>query len=65
MEEAMPRKEDQTEDEEVREEAMPRKASPKPETPSDGLVKVSLGAETLHVHPDALQAHKKLGWKEA
>lgn len=61
----MPKKDEQDEIEDGREEAMPKKASPKTEPSLEGLIKVSLGSETLHVHPNALAEHKKLGWKEA
>jgi hypothetical protein len=61
----MPKRDEETEIEEVKEEAMPKKAASKSEPSLEGLVKVSLGSETLHVHPNALADHKKLGWKEA
>jgi hypothetical protein len=61
----MPKKnaQDEAEEFETTEEVMPKEAAPEIE-PHDGLVKVALGNETLHVHRNALEQHKKLGWKE-
>ena len=65
----MPRKDrsqDDGEEVETTEEAMPEvSASVKAEPQHPGLIKVKFGDDTLHVHPTALEEHKKLGWKLA
>jgi hypothetical protein len=37
---------------------------PKPLDPSEGLLKVKKGDQTLHIHPAALKSHKTAGWHE-
>lgn len=38
---------------------------PEEEVDNSHLIEVTKGGETLHVHPTALEDHKRVGWKEA
>jgi hypothetical protein len=62
----MPKKDraqDEAEEVETTEEAMPETAAAEPVASIEGLVKVQKGEEVLHVHPTAVKAHKEAGWK--
>jgi hypothetical protein len=68
MEEAMPKKDRSTDEDQIdeaasMEEAMPEPQAAKPST--DGLVEMQKDGVTQHVHPTAVKAHVSAGWKHS
>jgi hypothetical protein len=57
------RSQDEGEEIETTEEAMPETADAEPVASTEGLIRVQKGDEVLHVHPTAVKAHKEAGWK--
>jgi hypothetical protein len=60
-------KDSDAQDQAPKENVMAKKAdeSAGAEPSTEGLVKMSKGAETQHVHPTAVKAHVSAGWKHS